>query len=193
MRWFAAMLVCGVAAWCIWSYLIPRRDQLFPPEKHLAPEGTFFLLQRVSRQTDSGVYALPPGAEVHRISQEGSTLTVSDGGKTFEVDAWQLTNDLDVAAALIRNDHENKKRFQSAIEQQNRELSEKKQQMYIESARRMEEHEQARKAAAAAGRPNPLDRGAYNQQQTVVGKVLYVDEHGQRYWADTLGNRHYVP
>jgi len=66
--------------------------------KHIAPEGIYFLLERISITTDSGVIADVPGTKVTLEKDNGTTLAVTDGSNHFDVSNTQITNDLDVAA-----------------------------------------------------------------------------------------------
>jgi hypothetical protein len=67
-----------------------------PPLRHLAPAGIYFLVQRVSITTDSGVFGDPPGTKVTMVTP-GPPMQVTDGPNQFEVLPSQVTNDLDVA------------------------------------------------------------------------------------------------
>jgi hypothetical protein len=148
MRLIAATIVCALCGSLVWVFLVPHQHP-----RGFAPDGTFFLLERISKQTEFGVYALVPGTEVHRVSQNGSILTVSDGHEKFEVPADQLTNNLDVAAPVIEDEKEFKRQFGSALEQQNREISERKNRDYLEHARRSDELENAKRKRRRGGRP----------------------------------------
>ncbi len=74
-------------------------------EQHLAPEGTFFLLQRTSLPIDSGVIGFAPGTKVTLVEQADSVSTVTDGEYQFKVPSSQLTNDLDLAASVAKADY----------------------------------------------------------------------------------------
>ena len=74
------------------------------PPKRLAPEGTYFLLQRSSLTTDSGVIGFAPGTKVTLVGRNGSAITVTDGQYQLDVEASQLTNDLDVATTVAQSD-----------------------------------------------------------------------------------------
>ena len=74
-------------------------------ERHLAPEGTFFLLQRASLPIDSGVIGFAPGTKVTMVEQGDSASTVTDGQYQFTVQSSQLTNDLDLAASVAKADY----------------------------------------------------------------------------------------
>src|SRR5438477_6631406 len=75
------------------------------PERRLAPEGTFFLLQRASLPIDSGVIGFAPGTKVTMLDQGNSASTVTDGQYQFAVPLSQLTNDLDIAADVAKSDY----------------------------------------------------------------------------------------
>ena len=75
------------------------------PERRLAPEGTFFLLQRASLPIDSGVIGFAPGTKVTMVEQGDSASTVTDGQYQFTVQSSQLTNDLDLAASVAKADY----------------------------------------------------------------------------------------
>jgi hypothetical protein len=74
-------------------------------EQRLAPEGTFFLLQRASVPIDSGVIGFAPGTKVTLVEQADSVSTVTDGEYQFKVPSSQLTNDLDLAASVAKADY----------------------------------------------------------------------------------------
>jgi hypothetical protein len=74
-------------------------------QPRLAPEGTYFLLQRVSLKTDSGVIGFAPGTKVTLVDQGTSMSTVSDGEYQFMVASSQLTNDLDMAENVTKSDY----------------------------------------------------------------------------------------
>ena len=74
-------------------------------QPRLAPEGTYFLLQRASLKTDSGVIGFAPGTKVTMIDKGDPMSTVSDGQYQFTVPSPQLTNDLDVAANAAKSDY----------------------------------------------------------------------------------------
>jgi hypothetical protein len=74
-------------------------------QPRLAPEGTYFLLQRVSLRTDSGVIGFAPGTKVTLVNQGDSVSTVSDGEYQFTVASSQLTNDLDMAENVAKSDY----------------------------------------------------------------------------------------
>src|SRR5256886_11754086 len=73
-------------------------------QPRLAPEGTYFLLQRTSLKIDSGVVGFAPGTKVTMLDQGNSASTVTDGQYQFAVPLSQLTNDLDIAADVAKSD-----------------------------------------------------------------------------------------
>lgn len=205
MRWFPISIVCVTLGWLAWKYVIPH--------KHLAPDGTFFLLQRVTKSTQFGVYSLGPGSEVHRVAQQGRKLTVSDGREQFDVDSSHLTNDLDKAAGLQQMQNDEKRSVHAAVEREKRRVQELQRQTNINHANATEQHEKARRETAKA--PSALDRGAYDQKEDVArapqiyqhhqvdlgipiprgtssNGPVYSDRLG-RYWIDQNGGKHYFP
>ena len=83
-----------------------------PGEKRLAPAGIFYMLQRVSAETATGVRALVPGEQVRLLKRTGNILKVTDssGSIEFEVKESQVTNDLDEAQKAERMDFETRPR-----------------------------------------------------------------------------------
>ncbi|HKR31100.1 MAG TPA: hypothetical protein VJT08_11510, partial [Terriglobales bacterium] len=75
------------------------------PARHIAPEGTYFLLELVSINTAAGVIGDRPGTKVAVVKRETSKLQVSDAEHhIFSVKPSQLTNDIDVAAEVAKRD-----------------------------------------------------------------------------------------
>jgi hypothetical protein len=71
--------------------------------KHFAPEGTFYLLQRIAVTTDTGVIGIVPGTRVTLV-KGGTPMRVSNGEFEFDAGPEQLTNDLDLAAKVSQAD-----------------------------------------------------------------------------------------
>lgn len=139
-----------------------------PIEKHrLAPEGVFFLVERVSVKTDSGVMGFAPGPRVKLVEDKGEKFLVSDGETKFEVVVEKLTNDIDLGALAARQDAAS----QSAIRQDLQDRlnayrqSKEKERPVFEQQQREVQQRQARAAAAAANAANPLDKGAYHEKE----------------------------
>jgi len=82
----------------------PTRS-ILAKQPRLAPEGTYFLLQRVSLKTESGVIGFAPGTKVTMVDQGDSMSTVSDGSFQFTVASSQLTNDVDIAENVAKLDY----------------------------------------------------------------------------------------
>jgi hypothetical protein len=74
-------------------------------QRRLAPEGTYFLLQRTSLKIDSGVIGFAPGTKVTMVNKADPMSTVSDGQYQFIVPSSQLTNDLDIAENAAKADY----------------------------------------------------------------------------------------
>ena len=75
-----------------------------PVQKRLAPEGVYYVLQRLSVTTDSGVASVTPGGKVTLV-RAGSPMCVTDGEHQYDANSSQLTNDIDLAEKLARDDH----------------------------------------------------------------------------------------
>jgi hypothetical protein len=82
-----------------------------------APEGTYFLLQRVSLKIDSGVVGFAPGTKVTMVQQGYPLSTVTDGQYQFAVVSTQLTNDLNVAEDVSKSDYANQAQIAAGIGQ----------------------------------------------------------------------------
>lgn len=69
-----------------------------PGEKKLAKPGVFYMLERVSAVTDTGVKAVNPGEEVLLLQRlPNKRMKVAIQTATFEVKETQVTNDLEIA------------------------------------------------------------------------------------------------
>ena len=91
------------------------------PARHLAPEGTYYLLQYVSITTPSGIVGLPPGVKITARTRRDTSLEVSDADDhVFLVTEPQITNDLDLAAAAARRDAAAQFRVQNQIAAESR-------------------------------------------------------------------------
>jgi|SRR5919201_1704796 hypothetical protein len=97
------------------------------PPKRLAPEGTYFLLQRSSLTTNSGVIGFAPGTKVTLVGRNGSTITVTDGKYQLNVEASQLTNDLAIATTVAQSDFTAQKKIANIIETYVKEYSKQQQ------------------------------------------------------------------
>jgi len=73
------------------------------PLKRLAPKGVFFVLQRLSTMTDSGVVSAVAGTKVTLV-RDGSPMLVTDGQHQYDALASQLTNDMDIGEHLAQAD-----------------------------------------------------------------------------------------
>lgn len=76
--------------------LYPHPEEMESP---FAPSGVFFLLERVSMETDSGVLSYLPGT---KVIKSGNRYITSDG-KQLTLKATQITNDLRIATKVAGN------------------------------------------------------------------------------------------
>jgi thioredoxin 1 len=75
-----------------------------PQRPVAAPEGVFFLTERVVLTKSSGITAIIPGTAVRLLSTKGATCRVTDGKVTFDVSKEKLMTDVNKAALLAGND-----------------------------------------------------------------------------------------
>jgi hypothetical protein len=77
-----------------------------PGEKRLAPPGVFYMVDRISIETPTGVRAVNPGEQVKLLQRmNNGRLKVMQGTSDFEVNEKQVTNDLDVALQAEKSDY----------------------------------------------------------------------------------------
>jgi hypothetical protein len=74
-----------------------------PEESRYAPPGIYYMLERVSVETDRGVKAVDAGEEVKLMMRKGGgVMRVTIDGKDFDVKEGQVTNDLHVVRELAK-------------------------------------------------------------------------------------------
>ena len=140
--------------------------------RHLAPHGTFYLLDYVPVTTDTGVDGLVPGQEVHVVSADRSkhTLLVTDGKVQAEMEPSKLTNDIDIAAMVRRQDQSNQARVAAYVQAEQaafakHEREEAETEAKNDENRRLEAQQaaDARMAAQSAqNAPQPVDASLGN-------------------------------
>ena len=110
---FSILLVVALVA-LVW-YATHREPARPTPPRHLAPEGTFFLLTYLSVPTPKGIIGFEPGREVIlvEVHEKNGSLLVTDGQYKVEAKPAQLTNDLD-SATLARNQDERSQQMVTA-------------------------------------------------------------------------------
>jgi hypothetical protein len=149
-------------------------------QRRLAPEGVFFLTERMILRSNSGVVGFAPGTRVRVVQDKGETFNVTDGSTTFDVPADELTNDLDLAALVARSDAKSQQTVAQWIERQNA-AGRQQHGDYIAMLEQQQQEVSAGRAAADAVAPHSsgnLDRGAYNQTDALVYPYWY---HGHRH------------
>jgi len=127
----------------------PTPARPLTPERRLAPEGTYFLVERASLTTDSGVIGFAPGTKVTLLDQGDSASTVTDGQYQFTVPPSQLTNDLDIAASVAQSDYAEQARTSELTGKWAQEYNRQQREAFIAS-----EKEKAQKKT----RPRPTPR-----------------------------------
>jgi hypothetical protein len=153
-----------------------------PPEQHrLAPEGTFYLMERVVVKSDSGVTGFAPGTRVKLIEDRGETLFVkNDDNVKFEAPSDKVTNDLDLAALAAKQDAQSQRLLAQDKEERMaayRRGKEAEIPIYDQQQRAVQARADA--AAIAAKGNNPLDREAYHQ---IESPLYYYHRHPYIYY-----------
>jgi hypothetical protein len=75
-----------------------------PRPKRFASPGVYYLTERISLMTDSGIRGFRPGTKVIVMKKLQTKWLVTDGVTDIEVSPNHLTNDLDVAGQLLQSD-----------------------------------------------------------------------------------------
>jgi hypothetical protein len=124
-------------------------------QQRLAPEGTFFLLQRASLPIDSGVIGFAPGTKVTLVEEADSVSTVTDGDYQFKVPSSQLTNDLDLAASVAKEDYANQAQIAELTAKRAQQYSQQQRDAFIASEK---EKAQKKTGKKTPRRPSPTPR-----------------------------------
>ena len=124
-------------------------------ERRLAPEGTFFLLQRASLPIDSGVIGFAPGTKVTLVEQGDSASTVTDGQYQFTVQSSQLTNDLDLAASVAKADYTTQAQITELTAKWAQEYSQQQRDAFIASEKEKAQKKTGQKTPRRTASPTP--------------------------------------
>jgi hypothetical protein len=124
-------------------------------EPRLAPEGTFFLLQRASLPIDSGVIGFAPGTKVTLVEQGDSDSTVTDGQYQFKVPSSQLTNDLDLAASAAKADYTTQAQITELTAKWAQEYSQQQRDAFIASEKEKAQKKTGQKTPRRTASPAP--------------------------------------
>ena len=73
-----------------------------PVVHRYAPEGVYYVTEDFTAHITGGLVGIAAGSRVKLIKDNGDTAQVTDGTTPFEVKKTMLTNDLDIAAAIIK-------------------------------------------------------------------------------------------
>jgi hypothetical protein len=172
MKWMLVLVIIAGLAWYYFFYSngklpalpwAPAAAQATPPErvKHLAPQGVYYLLQRVSITTDDGIVGVDAGTKVTLVKDTGASLQVTDGKTQFEVTPNQVTNDMDTAGALTKKTQASDAAIDASI--QSHEAALHQQQLDQLASQAKAEKEQPTPTPAPPvqqATPGVLDRGA---------------------------------
>jgi len=127
-------------------------------QPRLAPEGTYFLLRRVSLNIDSGVVGFAPGTKVTMIQQGDPLSTVTDGQYQFGVVSSQLTNDLNIAEDVAKSDYANQAQIAAGIGQSVRWYEQQQRDAIAAEEKEKAEKKKGQKAPAPRKSPIPAPR-----------------------------------
>ena len=124
----------------------------FAKQPRLAPEGTYFLLQRASLKIDSGVIGFAPGTKVTLVNRNDSMSTVSDGQYQFSIASSLLTNDLDVAEGAAQADYAAQTKIAESIARSIREHEQQQRDEFIDSEKGKSQKKTGRRPASPTPR-----------------------------------------
>jgi hypothetical protein len=121
--------------------------------RRLAPEGTYFLVERASLPIESGVIGFAPGTKVTLIDQSDSGSTVTDGQYQFTVQSSYLTNDLDIAASVAKSDYTAQARIAEQIGKSIQEYDQQQRDILVASEKEKAQKKTRPRAARRAPTP----------------------------------------
>ena len=126
------------------------------PQPRLAPEGTYFLLERASLKIDSGVIGFAPGTKVALLDQGDSASTVTDGQYQFTVPSSRLTNDLDIAESVAKSDYAAQAQLADLTAKWTQEYNQQQRDAFIASEK--EKEQKKTRPGTARRTPTPTQR-----------------------------------
>jgi hypothetical protein len=135
----------------------PAARSILTRAPRLAPEGTYFLLQRVSLQIDSGIVGFAPGTKVTLVEKGDQLCTVSDGHYQFAITCPQLTNDLDIAENAAKSDYAAQAQIAGVIDQWVRQYQQQQREA-IAAAEKEKAQKKAGQKTPARTSPSPAQR-----------------------------------
>jgi hypothetical protein len=119
-------VIDGISRW------IPKLD--VAGKNTLIPGRTYWLSERISFTTTSGVMGFPAGSPVQLIADSNDSLTVSIGNESFNIGRKQITTSKEDAENLAAIDRANVEDIRKINEQNNAEFKKRKLQEYIDAA-----------------------------------------------------------
>ena len=135
----------------------PAARSILTRAPRLAPEGTYFLLQRVSLQIDSGIVGFAPGTKVTLVEKGDPLCTVSDGHYQFAITCPQLTNDLDVAESATKSDYAAQAQIAGVIDQWVRQYQQQQREAIAATEKEKAQKKAGQKTPARTS-PSPAQR-----------------------------------
>ncbi|MGC3989182.1 MAG: hypothetical protein QM796_05775 [Chthoniobacteraceae bacterium] len=160
-----------------------------PAAPNLAPAGIYFLTQRISMMTDSGIQAFPPGTKLTKLANghyqaDSTELTLQPS---------QVTNDLDVAAALSKADNAQRVAIRQMTTHQSTASTVATPTGTPTPTTVAEQLNPATLSAPAPAQPSTSvqSSGGLGETHTTSSSVLRIDQFGRHYTQDIFGHRHY--
>jgi len=152
-----------------------------PIVRHLAPEGVYFLMERISITTDSGIVGINPGTKLRLLSKTEANWNVTDGHMQFAVTPDQVTNDLDVANAVLKRDMTFSAIISDNIRKQEEEnkITQAEKVAQLDKANKDNEANQSRQSATYN---SPLDKPAYDQRYSYPYYPYYNPYYNSYYY-----------
>ena len=152
--------------------------------RHLAPHGTFYLLDYVSATTDKGVEGFEPGQEVHFVEARRAThtLVVSDGRAQVEVSPTKLTNDMDIASMVRQKDQASQTQIAAYVQSEQAAYAKAEKEAGEATAKDLEHHRQEEVADSAVANRLQTAQPAQPVDATVSGGGYgYYNQGGSGY------------
>jgi hypothetical protein len=102
---FVAILTCFVLSCCSKpASSVVSVPTSTPVEHRFAPAGIYFATEYMSVRSSDGVTGIPPGTRLQLVKDMGEIVRVTTGQLEFDAKKFQLTNDIDIATQVSRQD-----------------------------------------------------------------------------------------
>lgn len=102
-----------------------------PTPPRFAPPGVFYVTEDATVRIKGGIMGIAPGTQVKMILENGNIAHVSDGTQDFDIDKSKLTNELAIAARIVK-DAQATQNASDAFRAQQDAIEQQKQREYLE-------------------------------------------------------------